>query len=67
MGYPRSTHSKIFIAESLRKKKKELFKVCLQVKRYRFLWTRYDKIMMRKDENSEALTTSNLQQLDRIS
>ena len=70
MGYSRSTPSKIFIVESLTKKKKELFKICLQVKRekrYRFLWTRYGKIMMRKDENSEALTISNLQQLDGIS
>ena len=70
MGYSRSTPSKIFIVESLTKKKKEPFKICLPVKRekrYRFLWTRYGKIMMRKDENSEALTISNLQQLDGIS
>ena len=57
MGYSRSAHSKVFIAESLTKKQKKLFKACLQAKRdkgYRFLWTRYGKIMMRKDESSEA-------------
>jgi hypothetical protein len=70
MGFSRSTPNKIFLVESLTKRKKELFKVCLQAKRdkgYRFLWTQYGKIMMRKDESSEAVTISSLQQLDGIS
>ncbi|CAB4022503.1 Hypothetical predicted protein [Paramuricea clavata] len=70
MGYSRSTPSKIFIVECLTKRKKELFKVCLQAKRDKgccFLWTLYGKIMMRKDESSEAVTISSLQQLDGIS
>ena len=52
IGYRSS--NKICISESLTKDNKELFKSCLQMKKsfkFKFIWTKYGKIFMRKDES----------------
>ena len=62
---------KIYISESLTQKNKELFKSCLQVKKsqkIKFIWTKYGKIFMRKDESPaspvvQIMSTKDLQKL----
>ena len=69
LGFTRSNPSKLFIVESLTKPRKELFKLCLQAKKdhhYRYCWTSYGKILMRKDESSPSIEISNPQQLERL-
>lgn len=62
---------KIYISESLTQKNKELFKSCLQVKKsqkFKFIWTKYGRIYMRKDESPaspvvQITSTKDLQKL----
>ena len=69
LGYTRYKDSKIYMAESLTKKRKELFKSCLKKKQdmeYRYLWTRNGRIYLRKDNDSPAILVDNLQLLERL-
>lgn len=69
LGLSRHSDNKIYISESLSPKNKELFKQCLVLKRnknYRFIWTHYGRIYLRKDVDSPATVISNLKDLERI-
>ena len=51
IGYTRHPATKIFITENLTKRRREIHKPCLQMKKennYKYLWTRYGKIFLRK-------------------
>ena len=57
IGLGRLGSYKIFIQESLTSKKKELFKKCLKFKkenRFKFIWTSYGTIYLRKNEHSPS-------------
>ena len=69
LGFTRHVESKVFMAESLTKKRKNLFKACLEKKReigFQFIWTRYGKIYLRKDKDSSAMLIESTQQLQRL-
>ena len=60
---------KIFIQESLTAKRRKLFKQCLDFRKklkYRFIWTYYGSIYLRKNEGSPAIKITSLQDLDRV-
>ena len=62
-------HNKIFIAESLTPKNKELFHHCLNFKRekgYRFIWTQMGKIFLRKDHKSRKFYVSSVKDLEKL-
>lgn len=66
LGFSRSPPQPIFIAESLTKKKKDLFNLCLKVKKqfgYKFIWSFYGKICLRKDVNSPVLNIKTIDDL----
>lgn len=57
IGMGRLGSSKIFIQESLTFKKKDLFKKCLKFKKenkFKFIWTSYGTIFLRKNEHSPS-------------
>lgn len=59
IGFTRQRGQPIFISESLTKKNRDLFNKCLRAKkkhRFKFIWTRYGKIYLRKDVNDPVLT-----------
>ena len=67
LGY--NLPSKIYIAESLTAKSKELFHHCLQAKKekeLKFIWTNMGKMYMRKDEHTSAIHIPSLQVLDQL-
>ncbi|XP_014670273.1 PREDICTED: uncharacterized protein LOC106811234 [Priapulus caudatus] len=56
LGY--SAHSKIFINESLTRERRKIFHEVLKFKKengYRFIWTHFGKIFIKKSESSERL------------
>ena len=58
IGYARRAENRILIVESLTRKRKLLFNVCLKFKQdhgFRFIWTQYRKIFLRKDQESPAI------------
>lgn len=62
LGMARHSDNHIYINESLSPKNKELFKECLKLKRemnFKFIWTHYGRIYLRKDANSPAKAVSN--------
>ena len=68
LGFIRSKASKIYITESLTKHRRDLFNECLKYKKdenYRFLWTRYGRIFLRENEDSQAEEIITMAQLDR--
>lgn len=65
----RHSDNHIYINESLSPKNKELFKECLKLKRemnFKFIWTHYGRIYLRKDANSPAKAVSNQKDLELI-
>jgi hypothetical protein len=64
-----SATNKIFVSENLTPKNNLLFKKCLAVKKsknYRFIWTQYGKIYLRKNSNSSAILISKAEDLDNL-
>lgn len=62
IGYTRIAPQKLFINESLTSSNQKLFSSCLKAKReygYKFLWTNYGKILMRKDGSSPVVNIRN--------
>ena len=69
LGLGRHSERKIFISESLTKKNRELFNKCLKAKKdlnFRFIWTKYGKISLRKDADNRAVTINNDMDLQRL-
>ena len=61
--------NKIYISENLTATNRELFKDCLKVKKdlkYRFTWTHYGRIFLRKDSGSPVIMVSNRSILDQL-
>lgn len=56
LGYP--AENKIYLAESLTEKNRELFKQCLAAKKnlnFKFIWTKNEKIFMREERDSQVV------------
>ena len=69
IGFTRQQSQKIFIAESLTRKKHLLFNRCLQIKKelnYQFIWTHYGKILLRKDGSSPVMAINTEKDLDKL-
>jgi len=63
------SNGKIYIQESLTQAKKQLFKKCIQFKKenmYKFIWTHFGTIYLRKHEKSPAHKISSQADLDRL-
>ena len=70
IGIERHRAQKIFIAESLTRRNHQLLNLCLQKKRelnYKFLWTKYGKVLMRKDGSSPVISIATDKDLDKLS
>lgn len=68
-GLGRQLKNKIYISENLTAKNKELFHKSLEVKKkynFRFIWTRYGNIFMRKDASSPPVKITSQLDLDNI-
>lgn len=66
----RHAESNIYISESLTERNKALFKSSLKLRKelnYRFIWTKYGKIFLRKDEHSAPVAISSEIDLARLS
>ena len=69
LGFKRHREQPIFISESLTKKNKTLFNKCLKVKKdrnFKFIWTRYGKIHLRKDINHPVITITKEEDLSKL-
>ena len=63
------SENKIYISENLTAANREWFKDCLKVKKdlnYRFIWTHYGRIFLRKDSGSPVIMISNRSILDQL-
>lgn len=61
--------NRIYISESLSPKNKRLFQECLKLKReenFKFIWTHYGRIYLRKDSNSSTKVVCNQKDLEKI-
>jgi len=70
LGITRHRDQKIFISESLTRRNKDLMKECVKKKKdlnYKFLWSKYGKILMRKDSSSPVFTITSYDDLAKIS
>lgn len=69
LGIERLSPQKLFITESLTKRNKNLLNKCLQKKKelqYKFLWTKYGKILLRKHEKSHVVAICTENDLDKL-
>jgi flavorubredoxin len=67
IGFGRISDNKIYIAESLTSKNKELFKKCLDARRslnYKFIWTSQGRIYLRKNSDTPAKLITAVQDID---
>ena len=67
IGFGRISDNKIYIAESLTSKNKELFKKCLNARRslnYKFIWTNQGRIYLRKNSDMPAKLITAVQDID---
>jgi len=70
LGFERRAPRKIYISESLTRSKHSLLNQCLKKKKelnYRFLWTHYGKILMRKNGSSSVITITSEKDFDKLS
>lgn len=70
LGFSDQSGNRIYINENLSPNNKRLFHECLKLKRemeFKFIWTHYGRIFLRKDANSPAKTVSNDKDLELIS
>ena len=70
LSLSRHSDNKIYIMESLSPSNKELLKQCLKLKyelNYRFIWTYYGHIYLRKDPESPTIIVNNKTDLAKIS
>ena len=70
LGMARHNPQKIFIAESLTRRNHLLLNQCLQKKKklnYKFLWTKYGKVLLRKDGSSPAIAITSAKDLAKLS
>ena len=63
--------NKIYISESLTQQNNDLFKKCLEIKKtqkYKFIWTKYVRIFMRKNEcpNSPVIHITSIRDLQKL-
>lgn len=66
IGFTRQPSQQIYISESLTKKNRELFNASLKAKkshRFKFIWTSYGKICLRRDANSPVITIKSFDDL----
>jgi hypothetical protein len=69
IGLGRYGNEKIYIQESLTAKRKKLFKECLEIRknaRYKFIWTYYGTIYLRKNESSPAVRITSFKELEKL-
>jgi len=69
IGFTIQNPQKLFIAESLTRKNRSLFEESLKKKKelnYKFLWTKYGKIVLRKDVNSPVLSVKSMKDLEKL-
>lgn len=69
IGLGRFTVNGIYIQESLTERKKDLFGKCLQFKKdhhYKYIWTYYGKIFLRRNDTSPAVTVLSVADLDKL-
>ena len=62
LGLGRHQEKKIYLCENLTQRNRMLFNKCLKVKKeleFKFLWSNYGKISMRKDADSRAVVINN--------
>lgn len=62
IGMLRCTEHKIYVAENLTQCNRKLFNKCLEAKKqlnYKFIWTMYGKIFLRKDDTSPSISIKN--------
>ena len=67
LGISKHSPQKIYINESLTRRNKSLLNRCMEIKKeqkYRFLWTKYGKILMRKDGDSPVITITSVKDLE---
>ena len=66
IGILRTAERKIYIAESLTQANKKLFNKCLEFKKqqhYKFIWTVYGKIFLRKDVSSPSIGITHIRDI----
>ena len=69
IGLGRHNDGKIFIQESLTPSRRQLFKKALEIRkelRFKFIWTYYVSIFLRKDESSQAVRITSLKELEKL-
>ena len=69
LGMTRLSHNKIYISERLTSINRELFNQCLEVKRqhkFKFLWTRYGRIFLRKDRDTSVIEVKSRKDIDNL-
>lgn len=69
IGLGRQGNSKIYIQESLTQTKRDLFQKCLQFKKekkFRYIWSNYGTIFMRKDDHSRSIKISSHKDLRKL-
>lgn len=69
IGFTRQNPQKLFIAESLTRKNRSLFEESLKKKKelyYKFIWTKYGKILLHKDENGPVLSVKSMKDLEKL-
>ena len=66
----RTSENAIYISESLTDTNRSLFKNALKVRKdlkFKFIWTNYGKVFLRKDEQSQAILIKSKQDLEHLS
>ena len=69
LGMVRHPDNRIYINESLSPNNKYLFQECLKIKwekNFKFIWTQYARIYLRKDANSPAKTVAKQKDLELV-
>ena len=69
IGLGRHNDGKIFIQESLTPSRRQQFKKALEIRkelRFKFIWTYYGSIFLRKDESSQAVRITSLKELEKL-
>lgn len=69
LGYLRHQPQNVFVSESLTSRNHLLFNKCLQKRKelkYKFIWTHYGKILLRKDGSSPAICIKSEEDIKKI-
>ena len=69
LSFERHEPRNIYVNESLTRKNREIFNKCLQKKKelqYKYIWTNYGKVLLRKDAHSPAIVVTSEKDLNKL-